>query len=85
MVIQKEGVRMNIELTEVTTNLNSKEIKVLDEIAKEKGMSRDTILRQSLRIYQIVETLSKKGKIDLNHLMKEAFGELHKSNTNKED
>lgn len=76
---------MNIELTEVTTNLNSKEIKVLDEIAKEKGMSRDTILRQSLRIYQIVETLSKKGKIDLNYLMKEAFGELHKSNTNKED
>jgi len=76
---------MNRELTEVTTNLNSKEIKVLDEIAKEKGMSRDTILRQSLRIYQIVETLSKKGKIDLNHLMKEAFGELHKLNPNKED
>ena len=59
---------MNRELTEVTTNLNSKEIKVLDEIAKEKGMSRDTILRQSLRIYQIVETLSKKGNPKLQTL-----------------
>lgn len=47
---------MNIELKE-------REKKVLAELAKEKGMSEEAVLRMALRVYQSVENRIDKGEV----------------------
>jgi hypothetical protein len=70
--------------TMVEVNLTDKELKVLDEFSTKKGMSRDGVMRQALRIFQLVESLSDKGVIDLNEILKEHYNLLPKS-LNSED
>lgn len=37
-----------------TLNLSEKESAVLDTLARDKGMSKTAVLRQALRLYQLV-------------------------------
>lgn len=39
----------------MTLNLSEPEMRVLDELAKRKDLSKTAILRQALRLYQLVE------------------------------
>jgi hypothetical protein len=39
----------------IALNLNEREIGVLDQLAKQKDMSRDAVMRRALRIYQIAD------------------------------
>jgi predicted transcriptional regulator len=39
----------------MTLNLSESEMRVLDELAKKKDLSKTAVLRQALRLYQIVD------------------------------
>ena len=39
----------------MTLNLSDAEMRVLDELAKKKDLSKTAVLRQALRLYQVVE------------------------------
>lgn len=45
----------------MTLNLNDEERAVLTKLAKEKGISKTAVMRQALRLYQLV--VSKKVKV----------------------
>lgn len=39
----------------MTLNLTEREMAVLNELAKRKGLSKTAVMRQALRLYQIVD------------------------------
>lgn len=45
----------------MTLNLSEPEMAALDELAREKDMSKTAVLRQSLRLYQMVHIRTKAG------------------------
>ena len=64
--MKKNKIKIDIELTQ-------NELDVLNKIAKKKGMNQDQAMRQAIRIFQIVETLSDEGAIDLGKIMNDFF------------
>ncbi|WP_345946507.1 ribbon-helix-helix protein, CopG family [Bradyrhizobium sp. 150] len=46
----------------MTLNLSEKEMTVLEELAREKGMSKTAIMRQALRLYQLVNVRLNAGE-----------------------
>lgn len=46
----------------MTLNLSAKEMDVLTDMAKAKDMSKTAVLRQALRMYQLVDTKMMEGK-----------------------
>lgn len=48
----------------MTLNLTDAEMRVLDELCEKKDLSKTAVLRQALRLYQLVESrLDKGGKL----------------------
>lgn len=45
----------------MTLNLTEKEMDVLKQMAEAKGMSKTALLRQALRLYQLVDKEMEKG------------------------
>jgi predicted transcriptional regulator len=45
----------------MTLNLTDAEMRVLDELSTRKDLSKTALLRQALRLYQLVETRVDKG------------------------
>jgi predicted transcriptional regulator len=45
----------------MTLNLTDKEMRVLDELARQKDLSKTALLRQALRLYQLVDTRMAQG------------------------
>lgn len=45
----------------MTLNLTEAEMNVLDDLSKKKELTKTTILRQALRLYQVVEVRVEKG------------------------
>ncbi len=51
---------MNAKKT-MTLNLRENEMRVLDELSKRKDMSKTALLRQALRMYQVIEARLENG------------------------
>ena len=45
----------------MTLNLTDAEMNVLEDLSKKKELSKTTVLRQALRLYQVVEGRVEKG------------------------
>jgi len=45
----------------MTLNLTEAEMKVLEELCERKDLSKTAVLRQALRLYQLVEVRVEKG------------------------
>ena len=45
----------------MTLNLTDAEMRVLEELCEKKDLSKTALLRQALRLYQLVETRVEKG------------------------
>ena len=45
----------------MTLNLTDAEMRVLDELCDKKDLSKTAVLRQALRLYQLVESRVEKG------------------------
>ncbi|MDI1227630.1 MAG: transcriptional regulator [bacterium] len=45
----------------MTLNLTEAEMDVLEQLSKKKELSKTTVLRQALRLYQVVEVRVEKG------------------------
>lgn len=45
----------------MTLNLTDAEMRVLDELCEKKDLSKTAVLRQALRLYQLVESRVDKG------------------------
>lgn len=45
----------------MTLNLTDAEMQVLDELCEKKDLSKTAVLRQALRLYQLVETRVERG------------------------
>lgn len=46
----------------MTLNLTDKEMDVLEELAKSKDLSKTAVLRQALRLYQLVDVRQSRGE-----------------------
>ncbi len=46
----------------MTLNLTDREMQVLDELCAKKGLNKTALMRQSLRLYQAVETRLEQGE-----------------------
>lgn len=46
----------------ITLNLSEKEMRVLEQLCEKKDMSKTSILKQSLRLYQMVEGRIERGE-----------------------
>jgi len=46
----------------MTLNLTDDEMELLEQLSKEKNMSKTAILRQSLRLFQLINTRTKAGE-----------------------
>ena len=46
----------------MTLNLTDQEMRVLDELSARKDVSKTALLRQALRLYQMVETRLSRGE-----------------------
>jgi predicted transcriptional regulator len=51
---------MTIKKT-MTLNLTDAEMRVLDELCEKKDLSKTAVLRQALRLYQLIESRIEKG------------------------
>jgi predicted transcriptional regulator len=61
----------------MTLNLTDSEMRVLEELAREKDLSKTAVLRQALRLYQLVDArLSAGGKLFLEDPKKKEKAEL---------
>ena len=45
----------------MTLNLTDREMQVLDELCAKKGLNKTALMRQSLRLYQAVDTRLEQG------------------------
>jgi predicted transcriptional regulator len=45
----------------MTLNLTDAEMRVLDELCEKKDLSKTAVLRQALRLYQLIENRVEKG------------------------
>lgn len=45
----------------MTLNLTDREMQVLDELCRKKGLNKTALMRQSLRLYQAVDTRLEQG------------------------
>ena len=62
---------MNLKKT-MTLNLTDQEMRALEELSRQKDVSKTAILRQALRLYQLVELrLAEGGKLFVEDKMKE--------------
>ena len=62
---------MNTKKT-MTLNLTDQEMKVLDDLSVQKDLSKTAILRQALRLYQLIDLrLSEGGKLFFEDQKKE--------------
>lgn len=52
---------MSTEKRTMTLNLTEAEMKVLEELAAKKDLSKTSLIRQALRLYQLVEVRVDKG------------------------
>jgi hypothetical protein len=46
----------------MTLNLTPREMEVLEELAKKKDLNKTAVLRQALRLYQIVDEKMSRGE-----------------------
>lgn len=46
----------------MTLNLTEREMDVLEELSKQKDMSKTAVLRQALRVYQMIDVRLKAGE-----------------------
>lgn len=46
----------------MTLNLTDPEMKVVEELCSKKDVSKTTLMRQALRLYQLVESRMEKGE-----------------------
>ena len=53
---------MSAEKRTMTLNLTDPEMRALEEMAKQKDLSKTAILRQALRLYQLVDTRLARGE-----------------------
>lgn len=61
----------------MTLNLTEQEMKVLEDLSGQKELSKTAILRQALRLYQIVEArLAQGGKLFFEDEQKKEKAEL---------
>lgn len=61
----------------MTLNLTDTEMKVLEELAKRKDLSKTAVVRQALRLYQMVEVRFNRGeKLYFEDEKEEKKGEL---------
>lgn len=51
-----------IEKRTMTLNLTEKEMKVLEQLALEKDLSKTVVLRQALKIYQLLHVRMTRGE-----------------------
>jgi predicted transcriptional regulator len=51
-----------VPATTMTLNLNEKEMAVLDALAAEKDLSKTQVMRQALRLYQLVSIRTAAGE-----------------------
>ena len=59
-------------MTNLQINFSEREEKILRDLAKEKGMTFENMLKQAARLYQTLDVRIKKGKIqqsDVNALL----------------
>lgn len=52
---------MSTEKRTMTLNLTEAEMKVLEDLAAKKDLSKTSLIRQALRLYQLVEVRVDKG------------------------
>lgn len=52
---------MSTEKRTMTLNLTEAEMKVLEDLASKKDLSKTSLIRQALRLYQLVEMRVDKG------------------------
>ncbi len=53
---------MSTEKRTMTLNLTEAEMKVLEDLAAKKDLSKTSLIRQALRLYQLVEVRVDKGE-----------------------
>lgn len=53
---------MTVSKRTMTLNLTEVEMKVLEELCERKDLSKTALLRQALRLYQLVESRIEKGE-----------------------
>ncbi|ODT86213.1 MAG: transcriptional regulator [Nitrosomonadales bacterium SCN 54-20] len=53
---------MTVSKRTMTLNLTEVEMRVLEELCERKDLSKTALLRQALRLYQLVETRIEKGE-----------------------
>lgn len=52
---------MSITKRTMTLNLTETEMKVLEELSLKKDLSKTSLIRQALRLYQLVEVRAERG------------------------
>lgn len=57
-----DGVGVNARKATMTLNLSEKEMEVLNDMAKAKDMSKTAVVRQALRMYQLIDVKMCEGK-----------------------
>ena len=68
---RKKGSGVNTKKT-MTLNLTDQEMKVLEDLSAQKDLSKTAILRQALRLYQLVDVkLAQGGKLFFEDRKKE--------------
>jgi len=61
----------------MTLNLTAVEMRVLEELARQKDLSKTAVLRQALRLYQLVDArLAAGGKLYFENEAKDEKAEL---------
>jgi len=46
----------------MTLNLTDSEMKVLEELSRQKDLTKTTVIRQALRLYQLIDARIKRGE-----------------------
>jgi hypothetical protein len=46
----------------ITLNLSSQEMEVVEQLCEKKGLSKTSLLKQSIRLYQMVESRIENGE-----------------------
>jgi hypothetical protein len=57
-----EGIPMAGEKRTMTLNLTDPEMRVVEELCSKKDISKTALLRQALRLYQLVEMRTERGE-----------------------
>jgi len=60
--LARKGAFNNMSMKTMTLNLSEQEMTVVEDLAQKKGMNKTALMKQCLRVYQMVDTRLERGE-----------------------